>query len=678
MRGMNRILKVWAVVLLLTPTGWAVPNQKAALSRANMDTSVKAGNDFYRYSNGKWMDANPIPGAYARWTAFDELRENNRVMMKKLVDNILKLKDVKRGTPDQQIRDLFRLGMDQVRRNKEGLTALKFWLDKVDRLEKKDDIPSTLAWLNTWGIRPVFNFYGSPDKKNSEMTIAQISQGGLGLPDRDYYLNKGKRYADMRNAYVKHLEAMFKLMGDDADTALAHASVVMKFETRLAMKSMTRVERRNPHKTYHKMRLAELSKLSPSFNWRMFFDGVRLKNPGDINVGQPEFVKELGAMLNEVPLKDWKTYLRWNLINSTAGYLSADFEAQDFEFYGKFLSGKQEMEENWKRVLGTVNRSMGEALGQLYVKAYFPASAKNRMLKLVGNLKVALGERIRGLEWMSEPTRIKALEKLDAIRVKIGYPDKWRDYRGLQIKSDSYVRNVLRARKFNFEWRRAKIGKPVDRDEWHMYPQTVNAYYNPSNNEIVFPAAILQFPFFNMEADDAVNYGAVGVVIGHEMTHGFDDQGRQYDKYGNLKDWWTKADSDEFNKRAAVLAEQYDGFSVGDGEHVNGKLTLGENIADLGGILVAFQAWKNSLGGKPVPKIDGFTGEQRFFLGFSQIWRGNIRQKELLRRVKEDVHSPAEFRVNGPLRNVQAFYDAFGVKEGDAMYLPKTKWAVIW
>ena len=650
-----------------------------ALESVNMDTTVKAGDDFYRYSNGTWMDNNPIPDAYARWTAFDELRENNREMLKELVDKIVAMEDAAPGTEEQKIRDLFKAGMDMENRNAQGLAPLKPWMDKVDAIASADDIIPAVAWLNTWGIRPLFYMYGSADEKNSEMTIAQISQGGLGLPDRDYYLADGERYEGMRKAYVDHMAKMFQLAGDDEGTARTNADTVMAFETRLAKKSMTRLERRDPHKTYNKMNLDELAALSPSLDWKAYFAGIGLAEPGDINVGQPEFVKELGDMVKTIPVADWKTYLRWNLLNRNAEYLTADLEAQDFEFYGKFLSGRQAMEDQWKRILSVVNGSMGEAMGQLYVKSYFPPEAKARMLELVGNLKVALSERINALEWMTDETKGKAQEKLDVMNVKIGYPDKWRSYEGLTIDGDSYLACVMAARKFNTAYAMDKINKPVDKEEWHMYPQTVNAYYNPSNNEVVFPAAILQFPFFNMNADDAVNYGAIGVVIGHEMTHGFDDQGRQYDKNGNLEDWWTKADSDEFNKRTQPLIDQFDGFDVGDGEHVDGKLTLGENIADLGGVLISLQAYHNSLKekGEPAP-IDGFTADQRFFLGFAQIWRGNIRQKELLRRVKEDVHSPAEFRVNGPLRNVEAFYAAFDVKEGEALYLPTEQRASIW
>ena len=650
-----------------------------ALDRANMDETVKPGDDFYRYANGTWMDKNPIPDEYARWTAFDELRENNRKMLKKLVDNILAMADAAPGSNEQKIRDLFRSGMDMDKRTAQGLKPLKSWLDKIDGLEKSADIVPIVAWLNTWGIRPLFYVYGAPDEKNSEMVIAQISQGGLGLPDRDYYLKAGERYAGMRKAYVDHIAGMFQLMGEDAGAARVRAETVMAFETRLAEHSMTRLERRDPHKTYHKMSLAQLADLSPAFDWPAFCSGIGLPEPGDINVAQPEFVKELGAMMADVPLDDWKAYLRWNLINSNANYLTPELEKKDFDFYGGFLSGRKAMEADWKRILSVVSGNMGEALGQIYVQAYFPPEAKTRMLELVSNLKAALGERINNLAWMSSETKAKAGEKLAAMTVKIGYPDKWRSYAGLDISGGSFLENVMRARNFEFEYRLNKINKPVDRQEWHMFPQTVNAYYNPSNNEIVFPAAILQFPFFNMDADDAVNYGGIGVVIGHEMTHGFDDQGRQYDQNGNLEDWWTQKDSEEFNRRSAVLADQYDQFGVGDGEHVDGKLTLGENIADLGGVLIAHQAYLNSLKGKGAPApIDGFTAEQRFFLGFAQIWRGNIRQKELLRRVKEDVHSPAEFRVNGPLPNVQAFYDAFGVKPGEGLYMAPDKRAVIW
>jgi putative endopeptidase len=450
----------------------------------------------------------------------------------------------------------------------------------------------------------------------------------------------------------------------------------MSIETRLAKASMTRLDRRDPEKTYHKMDLAALQELSPGYNWDKFFSAVGLPGQKEINVAMPEFFKEISKMMAEVPVNDWKAYLEWNLINSAASYLSSDFVNQNFNFYGKVMQGQEKIRDRWKRVQGTVSGSLSEAIGQLYVAEYFPPLAKERMVKLVQNLRVSLGQRIDQLAWMSDETKAKAHEKLAAINVKIGYPDKWRDYSGLEIKKDSYLDNVIRAWKFEFVYDRDKINKPVDKAEWYMPPQMVNAYYSPQMNEIVFPAAILQPPFFYLDADDAVNYGAIGVVIGHEITHGFDDQGCKYDKDGNMNNWWTEEDGKRFEVRTKVLADQYDKFIVLDTMHANGKLSLGENIADLGGLNIAYQAYR--LASKETESIDGFTPDQRFYLAYAHLWASNIRDKEIQRLTKEDVHSLGRFRVLGPLRNVPNFYKSFNIKEGDYMYLPESERAVIW
>jgi putative endopeptidase len=450
----------------------------------------------------------------------------------------------------------------------------------------------------------------------------------------------------------------------------------MALETRLAKASMTRLEQRDPHKTYHKITTGALAELSPSFNWKRYFISGGIGDPGEINLNQPLFVREVSAVLNEIPVEDWKVYLRWNLINNTASYLSEDFVNAKFDFYGRAMSGTEQMRPRWKRVLGVTSEALSEAIGQLYVARYFPAEAKERMIKLVDNLRISLGERIKTLEWMGAGTKEKALEKLQAIHVKIGYPDKWRDYSDLQISDDTYVENVIRSKKFDRAFNLSKINKPVDKSQWFMSPQTVNAYYSPDMNEIVFPAAILQPPFFFLKGDDAVNYGAIGVVIGHEMTHGFDDEGRKFDQSGNLTDWWTSEDSRRFDERTKVLVDQFNSYVVLDSLHADGKLSLGENIADLGGLNIAYQAFK--LANKESEPVDGFTPDQRFYLAYAHVWAQNIRDKEILRRTKEDPHSLGHLRVIGPLKNIPEFYAAFNIKQGQPMYLNQAQRAKIW
>jgi putative endopeptidase len=522
----------------------------------------------------------------------------------------------------------------------------------------------------------LFGIYGSADARNSSMVIAQLTQSGMGMPDRDYYLNDDPRSVDLRAKYITYMTTVFKLMGEDETTAAASAQKVMALETRLAKAAMSRLERRDPNKTYNKLTTAELVKLSPVFNWNRYFADLGIGDPGAVNLNQPEFIKEISAMLTNIPVEEWRVYLKWNLVNESASYLSSNFEQASFDFYSKAMTGTEVMRPRWKRVLGVTSGALSEALGQLYVNAYFPQASKDRMVKLVENLRVSLGERIQGLEWMGAETKQKAMEKLAAISVKIGYPDKWRDYAALDIQEDSYVMNVMRSNKFDTEYNLGKINKPVDKLEWHMSPQTVNAYYNPTMNEIVFPAAILQPPFFFKDGDDAVNYGAIGVVIGHEMTHGFDDKGCKFDKEGNLTDWWTPEDASRFEERTKILVDQYDGFVVLDTLHADGKLSLGENIADLGGLNISYQAFQKANNQKE--PIDGFTPEQRFFLAYAHVWGQNIRDKEILRRTKEDVHSLGRFRVLGPLQNLPEFYAAFEVKEGQAMYLASDKRAKIW
>jgi len=510
------------------------------------------------------------------------------------------------------------------------------------------------------------------------MVIAQLAQGGLGMPDRDYYIDNDERSENLRSKYIEHLKSNFMLMGNDDETSATVAKTIMDIETKLAKFSMTRLERRDPFKTYNKHSISKLQELSPKINWKEYFSNIGLSNINSLNVNQPVFFENLSSVLTDFSIDDWKNYLKWNLIRKTANYLSNEFIDSYFNFYGKTMSGSLENRPRWKRVLGTTNSALSEAIGKLYVAKYFPPKAKERMKNLVANLKSAYAIRIDQLPWMSSETKQKAQEKLETINVKVGYPDKWRDYSALEVKEDAYVLNVLRANNFDFEYMIGKIDKAVDKLEWHMPPQMVNAYYDPSMNEIVFPAAILQAPFFYMDADDAVNYGAIGVVIGHEMTHGFDDQGKNYDKNGNLNEWWTIEDSEKFKQRTKMLVNQFNSFIVIDTIHADGKLTIGENIADLGGLCISHTALQIALKENPQEKINGFTAEQRFYLAYAHVWAQNIRDKEILRRTKEDVHSLGNLRVNGPLPNLIEFYNAFDVKEGDKMWLPENKRVKIW
>lgn len=649
-------------------------NEKA-IDPADMDLSVSPADDFDQYANGGWKVNNPLPDDKSRYGSFDKLRDEAEKQLQTLFDKIVS-EQHEPGSNGQKIADFYLLGMDSVTIEAQGIQSIQALLDEIEACTTVDQIQQLLINAHYAGRGTLFSFYGAADKQNSDWVIAQLAQGGLGLSDRDYYTSSDSRSAEIRKEYVEHIEKMFVLCGYSVEMASIFGTSIMALETRLAEASMTRLERRDPHATYNKMNLMALVELSPAFNWEGFFTSMGFPDQEEINVGMPAFFKEISKMMEEVALEDWKAYLRWNVINSAAPYLTDALANQDFLFYGKVMKGQEKDRDRWKRVQGTTSSALSEAIGQLYVAEYFPPEAKDRMINLVENLRVALGQRIDLLEWMSAETKVKAHEKLATINVKIGYPDKWRDYSSLDIQRDSYYANVLRSRAFSAAYNRDKINKPVDKSEWYMPPQMVNAYYSPSMNEIAFPAAILQPPFFYLNADDAVNYGAIGVVIGHEITHGFDDQGRKYDKYGNLNDWWSIEDGERFNERAQVLIDQYNQFMVLDTVPADGKLTLGENIADLGGLNIALTAFRNA--GKQTEPIDGFTPEQRFFLAYAHLWASNVRDKEILRLTKEDVHSLGRFRVLGPLRNMPEFHAAFDVKEGNYMYLAPDARAVIW
>ena len=665
-------------IVILTTASYSCKEEKksTAIDKTDMDLSVNPAADFDNYANGGWKTKNPLPDDKSRFGTFDKLRDVAEKQQQALFDKVTTEKH-EQGTVGQKIADLYNMGMDSATIEKQGAEPLKPYLDEIAAIKNIADVQSVITNQHASGNGTLFSFYGSTDDKNSNWVIAQLYQGGLGLSDRDYYTNQDDHSKEIRDEYVKFVAKMFVLAGNDEALAAAKATKIMAIESRLANASMTRLETRDPVKSYNKMNLKGLTEISSAFDWSSFFTKIGLPGQEEINVGQPEFFKEISKMMTEVPVDDWKAYLEWNVINSSAGYLSSAFVDENFSFYGKVMQGQKKNRDRWKRVQGTVSNAMSEAVGQLYVAEYFPPQAKESMLKLVENLRVSLGQRIDNLAWMSDETKAKAREKLSTITVKIGYPDKWRDYSDLKIsKEDTYLDNIFRSWKFEAAYNFGKINKAVDRTEWFMPPQMVNAYYNPSMNEIVFPAAILQPPFFYLDADDAVNYGAIGVVIGHEITHGFDDQGCQYDKDGNLNNWWTEEDGKRFEERTKVLINQYDQFVVLDTIHADGKLTIGENIADLGGLNISYQAFKSA--SKETASIDGFTPDQRFFLAYAHLWASNIRDKEILRLTKEDVHSLGRFRVLGPLRNLPQFHSAFNIKEGDYMYLAENERAVIW
>ena len=650
-----------------------------ALEVQYIDSTVAPGDDFFQYVNGGWLKANPIPDDKTSWGAFNVLIEENHGKIKTIIDAAVADKNAAKGSNEQKIGDFYASGMDTLAVDKAGIAPLKAEFDKIEAMASKEDVEKVAANFQTIGIPVFFHLYASPDEKNSNMMIAGLWQGGLGMPDRDYYTKDDKRSTHLRIAYVDHLTKMFSLLGNDEATAKANADAVMKIETRLAKSQFTNLENRDVQRLYNKLSIDEIAAISSGIDWKAYLNNMGYPAIDSINVGQLSYITELSKALNEISVDDWKTFFRWKLIDNTAPFLSSDFVNQNFEFFSKELSGQKQMQPRWKKVLNATSGALGEAIGQLYVQRYFPPEAKQKMLDLVNNLRAALAIRINHLTWMTEPTKKAALEKLDAFRVKIGYPDKWKDYSKLEITKDSYVGNVLNANKFAFVRNMDKVGKPVDKTEWQMTPQTVNAYYSPNGNEIVFPAAILQPPFFNMDADDAVNYGAIGVVIGHEMSHGFDDQGSQYDKDGNLKNWWADEDAKKFKAQTEKLIEQFDGFVAIDTLHVNGKLTIGENLGDFGGLTISLEAFRIAMKGKDMDaKIDGFTPMERFFISYATIWRGNMRDQELMRRLRGDVHSPGKYRVNGGLFNIPEFYETFDIKKTDKLYRSPEQRPVIW
>ena len=644
----------------------------------NLDRSVSPCTDFFQFANGGWIKNNPIPADHASWATFNQLHDRNEEILHQILEEAAKDKTATPGSNWQKIGDYYASCMNESQIESAGLKPLAPEFQRIAQIKDVNGLQVEIARLQRVGVNAVFGFGSEQDFKNSTQVIAGAEQGGLGLPDRQYYRDNDDRSQKLRAAYVQHVTNMFKLMGDDAGMAAAEANTVLALETKLANASMDRVDRRDPDKVYHKMPLSQLRTLTPSFSWEMYFGEVNAPAVGAVDIAQPDFFKEVNEAFTSVPLADWKTYLRWHLIHAAAPALPAKFEEENFNFYGRTLTGVKEMLPRWQRCVEATDHQLGEALGQYYVQRNFPPQAKAKAIVMVRNLMAALRSDLSTLDWMSPATRAQAIKKLGAISLKIGYPDKWRDYSAYKVDRSSYVENRLRGNTFEFARDLAKIGKPVDRTEWDMTPPTVNAYYNPQMNEIVFPAGILQPPFFDPNGDEAINYGGIGAVIGHEMTHGFDDQGAKFDAQGNLNNWWTPDDLKNFQARGACIAKQFEGFEF-DGLHENGKLVEGESIADLGGLTIAYAAFQKTLEGKPSGSpVDGFTADQRFFLGFAQVWAGSDRPEFARLMIRTNEHPLGRFRTNGPLSNMPSFAKAFGCGSGSPMVRPDALRCRIW
>ena len=679
MMNMKQILPM--LMLAAAPAQGLMAQNQSGLDMTNFDKSVRPADDFYRYATGGWQKLHPLPAAYSRYGSFDMLQENVNKQVNNILTSLTK-KKFKEGTTERKLSDFYKLAMDQDRRNKEGLAPVKPLLDEMEAAKTLDQLHDLQLKYAKIGYGVPFGSYFGADDKNVTRNILCLSQGGLTLGQKDYYLNNDKATSDIRDAYKKHLVRMFKLYGFTDAQASAKAADVFRAETELAIASKSNTELRDPQANYNKMSLKEFEDNYPNIPLCQMAEaeGVKLDYIQEMNVGQPAFFTALNSLMALQTVDELRAIMEWDVIQSSASYLTDEIRQANFDFFGKTMSGRKEEYPLWKRATNQVESAMGEALGKMYCERYFPASSKKMMEELVHNLQISLGERIDAQTWMSDSTKKNAHEKLDKFYVKIGYPNKWTDYSKLTIDpSKSYYDNVLATREFAVDKMIAdKAGKPVDRDEWFMTPQTVNAYYNPTTNEICFPAGILQRPFFDPKADAAFNYGAIGVVIGHEMTHGFDDQGRQYDANGNLHDWWTAADAKGFEKRAKLYSDFFDGIEVLPGLHANGKFTLGENLADHGGLQVAFNAFKHATANKPLKTIDGLTPDQRFFIAYAGVWGQNITDQEIRNRVKRDPHSLGEWRVNGALPHIDAWYKAFNVKKGDKMYLPENQRLELW
>ena len=671
---MKKLIFSLAAITLMTTA--CTKQQTTGIHPENLDTTAVAQNDFYQFACGGWMKNNPLTPEYSRFGSFDKLALNNLEQVNGLIQEIAQTQHSK-GSIEQKIGDIYNLAMDTARRDQEGIAPIQKTLDEINAISDRSQLSTMLGKAMEYGI---WAMYVEADAMNSSMNILNECQAGFALGEKEYYFDTDEATTRIRNEYQKHIARMFSLFGyADAD---AKAETVLRMETRLANAAFNNVELRDPQTNYNKMSVADLQSLVPEVDWKAYFSAMNI-DPDSLSVGQVRHLQEAGKMLADESLDDLKTLFTWQAIDGCGSYLTTEIYNENFNFYGKVLSGREEPSPLWKRSVGIVNGTLGEAVGQMYVKKYFPEENKERMLALVKNLQKSLGERIMALEWMSDTTKAKAIEKLNAFTIKIGYPDTWRDYTALDIDATlPYYENLQRAAKFAQDYSLSFLGKPVDKTKWYMTPQTVNAYYNPSSNEICFPAGILQYPFFDMSADDAFNYGAIGVVIGHEMTHGFDDQGCQFDKDGNLNNWWTAEDKANFDARTKVMADFFSSIEVAPGVYGNGEFTLGENIADHGGLQIAFQAFKENEAAKPeserLQTRDGFTPEQRFFLAYANVWAGNIRPEEILQRTKSDPHSLGRWRVNGALPHIAAWYEAWNVTPESPLYVAPENRVSIW
>jgi putative endopeptidase len=646
------------------------------IDKANMDLSVKPGDNFYLYANGSWIKNNPVPASKTRWGSFDALRQTSLDRLKLLLEEASK--NASKDSLHQRVGDLYAAAMDSTALDKLGYTPIKPELDSLNAITTYDEVLHEIETLRTHGVGGIlFGFSVRQDDKNVNQYIPQLSQGGTSLPDRDYYLKDDARSQTIRTAYLQYVTDMFKLVGDDDATAQKKAQNILGLETALAKAQLSRVELRDRDKTYNKFSIEDFNKQTPTLNWKIALAAMKVQNADSILCNNPSFFKTVNSLLSAVPLDVWKAYLQWKVINNSASYLSSDFVNREFKF-NQVLSGQKEISPRWQRMTAMVDGNLGELLGQLYVEKYFTDAAKQRMLALVQNVQQTFADRINRLDWMSDSTKQQALTKLNAIVNKIGFPDKWETYPGVVINRNDLIGSLRSIDEWSYNDMVNRMGKPVDKTKWGMTPPTINAYYNAVNNEIVFPAGILQFPFFDPNADDAINYGGAAAVIGHELTHGFDDQGRKYAADGNLKDWWTKSDAKNFTERADKVVAQYNAFTVNDSLHVNGNLTLGENLADLGGLNIAYEAFKKTDEGKSNKKIDGFTPDQRFFLNWAQVWRSNILSDYAAQLVLIDPHSPGMYRCNGPVQNIDAWYAAFDIKPGDKMYKPESERIKVW
>ncbi|MEO6537401.1 MAG: M13 family metallopeptidase [Ferruginibacter sp.] len=650
---------------------------KKFIDPANMDLTVKPGDNFYLYVNGNWIKNTVIPASKTRWGSFDQLSDESSKSLKALLEEAATYQGS--SSLMKRVGDYYASSMDTNTINKLGYLPIKGYLNKIAAIKTKAEVISMVAYLRANAISsPLINIGVRQDAKNVSKYIVSISQGGTSLPDRDYYLKNDPRSKSIREAFTDYIIKSFMLTGKNEISAKAEALKILQLETSIANAQLSRVQMRDPVKLYNKMAVRNLREKTPHLPWPVFFKGLGYATPVDtVIVAQPAFVYFTDSLLNAVPLNDWKAYLQWNIIKDNATGLSSDFVNANFDF-NKVLTGQKEQTPRWERMSNLIDRQLGELLGQLYVQKYFKPEAKKRMQALVANMQKTYESRIKKLEWMSDDTKLRALQKLNAYVNKIGYPDKWKDYQGVVIKRNDFSGNIRSAAKWQYNDMLARLNKPVDKTEWGMTPPTVNAYYSPQRNEIVFPAGILRAPFFDADADDALNYGGIAAVIGHEISHGFDDQGRQFDGDGNLKDWWTKSDADEFKKRTDRIVEQYNAFTILDTIHVNGRLTLGENIADLGGLSIAYEAFKNTDQGKANAVIDGFTADQRFFINWAQVWRSNVLPETAAQRILTDSHSPGMYRANAPLTNIDAFYKTFDIKEGDKMYVAPEERIRVW